>query len=110
ADLGYAEALNEYVGPSDDVYHCVNWVRRLAGIPDLKAEVSKEEMREAIQRERRVEFNGEGGRFHDVRRWRLGEKYFDTRLYGMNFDGSKKSDDRNDPQAFYKRTFYKNRY
>ena len=110
AYLGYAEALNEYGGPSDDVYHYVNLVRQRAGIPDLKAGLSKEEMREAIQRERRVEFNGEGVRFHDVRRWKLGEKYFDTRLYGMNFDGSKKSDDRNDPQAFYKRTFYKNRY
>ena len=67
-------------------------------------------MRDAIRQERRVEFNSEGIRFNDVRRWKLGEKYFNTGLYGMNFNGTKKSDDESDPLAFYKRTFYKNRY
>jgi len=110
AYLSYAEALNESGGPSDEVYQYVNEVRRRAGIPDLQSGLSQEEMRTAIQRERRVEFNCEGIRFNDVRRWKLGEQFFNTGLYGMNFNGTKKSDDKNDPQAFYKRTFYKNRY
>ena len=110
AYLGYAEALNESQGPNDEVYKYVNLVRERAGIPNLKAGLSREEMRSAIQQERRVEFNCEGIRFHDVRRWKLGEKYFNTKLFGMNFNGSKKSDDENDEKAFYKRTFYKNRY
>lgn len=110
AYLSYAEALNEVDGPSADVYEYINLVRKRAGIPDLAAGLSQGEMREAIRHERRVEFNGEGIRFHDVRRWKLGEKFFNTSLYGMNFLGSKKSDDKNDSQAFYKRTFYKNRY
>lgn len=110
AYLSYAEALNEVDGPSADVYEYINLVRKRAGIPDLAAGLSQGEMREAIRHERRVEFNSEGIRFHDVRRWKLGEKFFNTSLYGMNFLGSKKSDDKNDSQAFYKRTFYKNRY
>jgi hypothetical protein len=110
AYLSYAEALNESQGPTAEVYEYVNLVRERAGIPSLQTGLSKEEMRETIQRERRVEFNCEGIRFNDVRRWKLGEKYFNIRLFGMNFNGTKKSDDENDPLAFYKRTFYKNRY
>ncbi|MDD2246430.1 MAG: RagB/SusD family nutrient uptake outer membrane protein [Proteiniphilum sp.] len=110
AYLGYAEAINESQGPNEEAYKYVNLVRQRAGIPDLKAGLSKEQMREAIQHERRVEFNCEGIRFNDVRRWKLGEKYFNTKLYGMNFNGTKKSEDVNDNEAFYKRTFYKNRY
>ena len=110
AYLGYAEAVNEAQGPTDEVYRYVNLVRERAGIPNLQTGLSKEEMRNAIRQERRVEFNCEGIRFNDVRRWKLGEQYFNTQLYGMNFNGTKKSDDENDPDAFYRRTFYKNRY
>lgn len=110
AYLGYAEALNESQGTVDEVYRYVNLVRERAGIPDLKAGLSKDEMREAIQHERRIEFNCEGIRFNDIRRWKLGEKYLNVGLYGMNKNGTKKSEDLSDPLAFYKRTFYKSRY
>lgn len=110
AYLGYAEAINESQGPTEEAYQYINLVRQRAGIPDLTPGLTKEQMREAIQQERRVEFNCEGIRFNDVRRWKLGEKYFNTKLFGMNFNGTKKSDDANDPSAYYKRTFYKNRY
>lgn len=110
AYLGYAEALNESLGsPDDDVYKYVNLIRERAGIPALKEGLNKEEMRAAIQQERRVEFNCEGIRFHDLRRWKLADKYLGGKLYGMNHDGSEKSDDVNNPKAFYKRTFYKSR-
>lgn len=110
AYLGYAEALNESMGaPNTDVYKYVNMIRERAGIPPLKAGLNKEEMRAAIQQERRVEFNCEGIRIHDLRRWKLGEKYLGGKMYGMNHDGSEKSDDINNPRAFYKRTFYKSR-
>lgn len=110
AYLSYAEALNESDGSTDEIYKYINLVRERAGIPDLNPGLSKDEIREAIMQERRIEFNSEGVRLHDLRRWKLAEKYLNTRLYGMNFLGSKKSDDKNDSQAFYKRTFYKNRY
>ena len=66
-------------------------------------------MRAAIQQERRVEFNCEGIRFHDLRRWKIADKHLGGKLYGMNHDGSEKSDDVNNPKAFYKRTYYKSR-
>ncbi|MDR1171789.1 MAG: RagB/SusD family nutrient uptake outer membrane protein [Bacteroidales bacterium] len=110
AYLSYAEALNEYYDtPNADVYQYVNLVRERAGIPDLVSGLSQDEMRAAIQQERRVEFNCEGIRFNDLRRWKLGEEYLNTRLFGMRFYGTK-SDNENDPSAFYKRTFYKNRF
>ena len=87
----------------------MNLIRERAGIPALKEGLSKEEMRAAIQQERRVEFNCEGIRFHDLRRWKIADKYLGGKLYGMNHDGSEKSDDVNNPKAFYKRTYYKSR-
>ena len=108
--LLYAEALNESSpAPTPDVYKYVNLIRERAGIPALKEGLSKEEMRAAIQQERRVEFNCEGIRFHDLRRWKIADKYLGGKLYGMNHDGSEKSDDVNNPKAFYKRTYYKSR-
>ncbi len=110
AYMGYAEALNESLSaPNDEVYHYVNLIRERAGVPPLKENMSKEEMRAAIQHERRLEFNCEGIRFHDVRRWKLGEKYLGGKLYGMNHDGSERSDDETNAKAFYKRTYYKSR-
>ena len=93
AYLGYAEALNESSpAPTPDVYKYVNLIRERAGIPALKEGLSKEEMRAAIQQERRVEFNCEGIRFHDLRRWKIADKYLGGKLYGMNHDGAEKSE------------------
>ena len=92
AYLGYAEALNESSpAPTPDVYKYVNLIRERAGIPALKEGLSKEEMRAAIQQERRVEFNCEGIRFHDLRRWKIADKYLGGKLYGMNHDGSERA-------------------
>ncbi|MBE0654698.1 MAG: RagB/SusD family nutrient uptake outer membrane protein, partial [Bacteroidales bacterium] len=67
--LMYAEAKNQVSGPTSEVYEAVNRVRARAGIADLPAGLSKEQMFERIKNERRVEFCFEGRRFHDVRRW-----------------------------------------
>jgi hypothetical protein len=110
AYLGYAEALNESLAqPNATVYQYVNKIRTRAGIPDLKPGLNKEQMRLAIQRERRVEFNCEGIRFHDVRRWLQGEQFFNVRMYGMNHPGWLQSDDPNEPGAYYVRTYLKQR-
>lgn len=102
--LAYAEALNESDPGNSEILTYINRVRERAGIPGLTA-MSQSEMREAIIRERRVEFNCEGIRIHDLRRWKLAEQYLGNRMYGMNFLGTKKSDNINDPEAYYKRTF-----
>lgn len=110
AYLGYAEALNEsQSSPSAEVYKYVNLIRERAGLPGLKEGLSKVQMREAIQLERRVEFNCEGVRIEDLRRWKLAEKYLNQPVYGMNRSGSVASDDPNDPKAYYKRMYWKPR-
>jgi hypothetical protein len=113
--LGYAEMLNEinYAGNKEIALGYINQIRERAGIPkygDALGEVavpaSKEEMRDAILLERRVELNCEAGnRFNDIRRWKMGH-LLSGKFYGMNFQGTEKSDDKNDPNAFYVRKPY----
>ncbi|UYQ95856.1 RagB/SusD family nutrient uptake outer membrane protein [Chitinophaga horti] len=81
--LAYAEALNEAVGPTTDVHTAVNAVRNRVSMPSLPAGLTKEEMRERIKNERRVELCFEDQRFFDVRRWKEGETYFDAAVHGM---------------------------
>lgn len=109
AYLSYAEALNESSPNNSDILKYVNLVRARAGIPPLTAGMSQSQMREAIRNERRIEFNCEGIRFHDIRRWKIGEETLNKPLFGMNFSGNARSDDPNNPNAFFKRTFYKNK-
>jgi hypothetical protein len=74
--LNYAEAKNEASGPDATVYDAINQVRIRAGQPPLAAGFTKEELRERIRNERRVELVFEEHRFFDVRRWKLGMTYF----------------------------------
>lgn len=67
--LSYAEAQNEAVGPDATVYDAVNKVRTRSNLPGIKAGLSKDQMREYIHRERRVEFAFEEKRWFDIRRW-----------------------------------------
>lgn len=71
--LMYAEAQNEFSGPDNSVYDAVNKVRKRAGMPELPASLSKEDMRKAIRLERRIELAGEGLYYNDIRRWRTAE-------------------------------------
>ena len=83
--LNAAEALNEAQGPVANVYTWVNRVRQRTGVamPQLPAGLTKEQMRERIRNERRVELCFEGHRFFDVRRWKQGEVYFNKPVTGM---------------------------
>ncbi len=73
--LTYAEAQNEANGPDQSVYDAVNQLRRRPDIqmPDVPAGLSKEQMREVIRRERRVEFTFEGLYYSDILRWKTAE-------------------------------------
>ena len=68
--LGYAESQNEAAGPDASVYNAVNAVRNRAGMPSLPAGLTKDQMRDAVRHERRVEFAGENQRFEDLLRWK----------------------------------------
>ena len=109
AYLSYAEALNESDPGNAAILEYVNLIRERGGIPGLETGLSQAQMREAIRRERRIEFNCEGVRFNDIRRWKIGEETLNRQLFGMNFLGNVRSDDASNPNAFFKRTFYKNK-
>ncbi|CAK7038448.1 MAG: SusD-like protein P25 [Petrimonas sp.] len=74
--LMYAEAVNELEGPVKSVYNAVNEVRgrESVNMPPLPLNLSKEQMREAIQLERRIEMAGEDDYFYAIRRWKTVEK------------------------------------
>ncbi|MDD4583303.1 MAG: RagB/SusD family nutrient uptake outer membrane protein [Eubacteriales bacterium] len=73
--LNYAEALNESLSsPSKEVYSAINTIRSRGGLPNLPSNLSKDEMRERIQNERKVELAMENHRFFDVRRWMIAER------------------------------------
>lgn len=83
--LDFAEATNEYAGPTADVYNAVNTIRQRAGLDPyaLPAGLTKETMRTYIQNERRVELAYEEHRFWDVRRWKIAPVTENVQAKGM---------------------------
>jgi hypothetical protein len=86
--LDYAEAANENEGPTMNVYNAMNSIRARAGlVPSaLPTGLSKDQMRTAIQNERRVELAYEGHRFFDVRRWLIADQTQNFQAQGMEVD------------------------
>jgi len=80
--LSYAEAMNEFSGPSQAVYDALNMTRRRAGMPD-KAGLSKEALREAIQNERTVELAFENHRYNDLLRWLKARETLNKQFHGI---------------------------
>jgi len=78
--LMYAEAKNEASGPDASVYKAINDIRARPGIkmPPLPEGLTKEQMRERIRQERRVELALEGLRWSDIKRWKTAETYIPT--------------------------------
>lgn len=110
--LLYAEVLNE-VNPADPkIIEYIDKVRERAGIPLLKTIKpnilgNRNELREAIRRERRIELCTEGQRYFDVRRWMIAEEEGYKQggdFYGMNMFGPK-----GDKNAFYEKTYTETR-
>lgn len=101
--LWYAEALNEYSGPSQAVYDAINNVRNRVGMPLLPlcaADKTKAGLRERIHNERRIELAFEyNHRFFDIRRWLVAQNL--TTVTGMNINGS--------GDTFYNRTTVRKR-
>jgi hypothetical protein len=90
--LNYAEAHNEVYGPDATVYKLLNEIRnrvslrnnlaasQLTGADGLSP---KEEIRNYIKHERRVELALEEHRFWDLRRWKEAETVLNRPLKGM---------------------------
>ncbi|GAB3419342.1 RagB/SusD family nutrient uptake outer membrane protein [Niabella aquatica] len=91
--LNYAEAENELNGPgatSSPVYQNLINIRKRAGVAagnnalyGLPASATKEEMREIIRNERRIELAFEEHRFWDIRRWKIAETVMNQPVRGM---------------------------
>jgi starch-binding outer membrane protein, SusD/RagB family len=83
--LNYAEAANEFEGPTANVYTAVEAVRERAGLSpyQLPTGLTREEMRTWIQNERRIELAYEGHRFFDVRRWKIAPQTENIQSQGM---------------------------
>jgi hypothetical protein len=82
--LIFAEAMNEYSGPTSEVYDAINSIRARVGMPALPSGLSQDQMREKIRHERRVELAFEDHRFFDVRRWRIAEETQNGYLHGYD--------------------------
>ncbi|HTN08006.1 RagB/SusD family nutrient uptake outer membrane protein [Agriterribacter sp.] len=66
--LNFAEAAAE-ADQLTEAADAVNEIRRRAGMPDLPAGLSKDELIRRIRNERRVELAMEENRYFDIRRW-----------------------------------------
>jgi len=104
--LDYAEATNEFSGPSSEVYKVLYALRQRAGILTaadntygVPQGMTQEAMRDFIHNERRVEMAFEEQRFWDIRRWKIAAHvYNDAPLVGLDLQLSSGG------QLFYNRT------
>lgn len=113
--LNYAEAQNEAAGADASVYSAINAIRKRSGLPELPAGLSKEDMRTAIRRERRVELCFEAKRFYDIIRWVIAEDVMNKDLHGMKITNSSPADNKgkwiyevvglNHPHVFHKKMY-----
>ncbi len=78
--LMYAEAQNEVAGSDASVYDALHQIRLRAGMPDVPAGLSKDQMREEIRHERRIELAGEALYYKDIRRWRTAEVVMNAKV------------------------------
>lgn len=99
--LNLAEASNEYYGPGDAVYSALNTVRTRSGVSDVELvwadaslcktpgkHLEKSGLAEIIKQERSIELSFEGERYYDIRRWKMGQHYFNNPVRGWSVDES----------------------
>lgn len=97
--LNYAEAQNEAVGPDASVYAALNLLRTRAGMPAVTPGLSKDQLRQEIRHERRIETAGEGLYYFDIRRWRTAESTMNAEAF--NFLGKRVDTRTFDPARDY---------
>jgi hypothetical protein len=81
--LMQAEAENELNGPTSTVYNAINAIRVRAGMPELPAGLTKDQMRDRIRHERRVELAFEGQRYFDLKRWKIAKEVLNNVQDGL---------------------------
>lgn len=81
--LSFAEADNELSGPNEAVQDAINAIRFRAGLGDLPSNLTKDQMREAIWNERRLEMAFEGLRYFDLKRWHIADEVLNSVTDGI---------------------------
>tara|TARA_R110002050_G_scaffold289068_1_gene441476 strand:- start:39192 stop:41072 length:1881 start_codon:yes stop_codon:yes gene_type:complete len=95
--LNYAEALNEYSGPSAEVYSYIDKIRERAGLEGVVQSwgnytnnpgkpTNVDGLRDIIQKERLIELSFENHRYWDLRRWKLLQDHMNGPIQGWNID------------------------
>lgn len=89
--LNYAEAQNEVGGPSTDVITALDQIRTRAGMPTVAQffavngqSITQSTLRAFIRHERRIELAGEGLRYFDILRWKIGEQVLQGPIYTVD--------------------------
>lgn len=117
--LNYAEAMNEVYGPDDygDTGYTLNarealqMVRDRASmqLPEVDAN-TKEEFREAIKRERRIELAFEDHRYWDLLRWKDARTVLNQPVYGVKITKNGENSWSYETVEVAKRTFLERNY
>jgi len=89
--LNYVEAQNELTGPSSEIIAALDQIRARAGMPSVEASfklngwtINQSTLRDFIRHERRIELAGEGLRYFDILRWKIGEKVLQGPIYTVD--------------------------
>jgi len=82
--LMYAEAQNELAGPDATVYKAMTDLRARVSMPPYPAGLTKDQMRQRIRHERRIELAFEGLRYFDLRRWHTAGTVLNAVKDGIN--------------------------
>lgn len=97
--LLYAEALNEFSGPSTEVYEYLNRIRRRSGLKTVEESwtnfsnnpnkyKTQDGLRSIIRQERGIELALEGSRFWDLRRWKTAAIELNGNVQGWDISQS----------------------
>ncbi|GAA0525427.1 RagB/SusD family nutrient uptake outer membrane protein [Chitinophaga japonensis] len=89
--LTYAEAANEATGPSAAVIAAIDEVRSRAHMPGVNETfaingwtLNQSTLRTFIRHERRIELAGEGHRYFDILRWKIGQQVLQGPIYTLD--------------------------
>lgn len=85
--LTYAEAKIELNQLDASVADAINQIRQRPDVdmPVIPSDLSQEQFRQAVRRERMAELAFEGQRFFDIRRWGIAEQVFNVQIQGMTY-------------------------
>ena len=89
--LNFAEAQNEVAGPTSQVIAALDAIRTRSNMPTVANTftingwtLNQSTLRTFIRHERRIELAGEGLRYFDILRWKIGEQVLQGAIYTVD--------------------------